>query len=190
MDSNRGEYQDGDEPIEETHSQETDNRAEGIPPAKPKKKKSAASKSSSKLKARGRDAGIVPAGRTIYFDLSYNVAAALCYFAPLPVLGILWLATENKNNRYLRFHAIQSLILTGSLIGISVIIGTIGAVFDLIPVIGPVMGMIFLLLRALLAFIFMGICVRMMFSVYKGKEGRFPLVANWADKFMEPSVDQ
>ena len=60
-----------------------------------------------------------PPGKTQTLGLDYNVAALLCY---LPVCAIniifpiIWLVTEPKQNRFLRFHALQSLFLTGAFI--------------------------------------------------------------------------
>ncbi len=52
--------------------------------------------------------------KTKLFDIDNNIAAALAY---VPLVGaniifsIVWLVTEPKSNRYLRHHAIQSLVL-------------------------------------------------------------------------------
>jgi len=60
-------------------------------------------------------------GKTKVLNLDYNVAAMLAY---LPiccvslVCSIMWIATEPKENRFLRFHALQSLFLTGALFAI------------------------------------------------------------------------
>jgi uncharacterized membrane protein len=60
--------------------------------------------------------GPPPENKTKTFGLNYNVAALLCY---LPICcinlitSIIWLVTEPKENKFLRFHALQSLFLTG-----------------------------------------------------------------------------
>src|SRR5215471_17814780 len=57
-----------------------------------------------------------PGGKTQTLGLDNNVAALLCYLpaclccADL-IFSILWLATEPKENRFLRFHALQGLLL-------------------------------------------------------------------------------
>ena len=61
--------------------------------------------------------GPMPGGVTKVGGLTYNTAALLCY---LPVLGInlisslIWIFTEPKENKFLRFHAIQSLLIVVS----------------------------------------------------------------------------
>jgi len=55
-----------------------------------------------------------PTGKTKVMNLDYNIAGLLAY---LPIccinliFSIIWLATEPKENRLLRFHSLQSLIL-------------------------------------------------------------------------------
>jgi uncharacterized membrane protein len=64
--------------------------------------------------------------------LSYNVAALLCY---LPICcvnlitSIIWLATEPKENKFLRFHALQSLFLIGVGIVVWVLFAILAIVF-------------------------------------------------------------
>lgn len=62
--------------------------------------------------------GPPPEQKTKTLGLSYNVAALLCYIpACLCCInlfaGILWLVTEPKENRFVRFHAMQGLLLFG-----------------------------------------------------------------------------
>jgi len=50
--------------------------------------------------------------------LDYNVAAMLCYLPACLccvdlIFCILWLVTEPKENRFIRFHAMQGLLLFG-----------------------------------------------------------------------------
>ena len=66
--------------------------------------------------------------------LSYNVAAMLCYIPScLCCLNlipcILWLASEPKTSRFLRFHALQGLLLWGVYFVISIILRILGTAF-------------------------------------------------------------
>lgn len=79
--------------------------------------------------------GPPPENKTKTLGLSYNVAALLCY---LPfclccvnlIPCILWLATEPKENRFLRFHALQGLILFGFFMAILIVLRILGAVVN------------------------------------------------------------
>lgn len=74
------------------------------------------------------------AGKTNTLPMDYNIAALLCY---LPVafvnvgFSILWLATEPKANRIVRFHALQGLFLAGAALIVGMIISALSVV--LIP---------------------------------------------------------
>jgi len=194
------EAQDSSSQVDESGHDEDEEDDEDYRPAPKPKKKSSSAKSSSgkssgkssarssrtKLPSAAKQLDLAPEGRTVFFDLPYNGAAALCYLPLVPGLAaILWIFTENQSNKYLRFHCVQSLAITVLLVGISVLIGTVGAILDFIPVIGGPLSFILLLVRALIAFIFMGICLNLMFSVYRGKETRLPFVAQICDRFVE-----
>lgn len=132
------------------------------------------------------DLAEVPAGRTNFFDLEYNIAAALCYFPILPILvSVLWLKTELNINQYLKWHCIQGIIFGGGFLVISVLMGTVEAIFGFIPLIGPIIALILSLVRALMAVLFTVFCVKQMVNVYKGKPGKLPFAAKLTDQFMQ-----
>src|SRR5205085_1349071 len=65
----------------------------------------------------------------------YNIAALLCYLPTCLccvnlVPCVLWLATEPKENRFLRFHALQGLILFGLYVVVYIILRLLGAVIN------------------------------------------------------------
>ena len=89
--------------------------------------------------------------------LAPNVAAALCY-VPLCCLNIIWavyaVAVE-KQSRFLRFHAFQSLLWAGALIAaglavaiVSAISGTLGMILNVLLLIVGVGGSLFLAFKA------------------------------------------
>ncbi|HYV07271.1 MAG TPA: DUF4870 domain-containing protein [Blastocatellia bacterium] len=67
--------------------------------------------------------------KTKVLNLDHNVAAMLAY---LPICcisvitSIIWIATEPKESRFLRFHALQSLFLTGALFAILFVLWILG----------------------------------------------------------------
>ncbi len=133
-----------------------------------------------------RDLVEVPEGKTVMFDLNYNFAAALCYFPiALCILApALWLKTESADNKYLRFHAIQGLCLAGIMIGIQVILGTLGKIIKFIPLFNLVVPLLLALLGAVVSMIWGVICVKQMLRVYKRQTGRLPVIAKFADKWV------
>ncbi len=65
-------------------------------------------------------------------SLSFNVAAMLCYLPSCLccinlIASILWLATEPKTSRFVRFHALQGLLLWGANFVVSIVFRILGA---------------------------------------------------------------
>lgn len=89
--------------------------------------------------------------------LAPNVAAALCY-VPLCCLNIVWaiyVVVVEKQSRFLRFHAFQSLLFAGVMIVggilvqiVSAISGALGAVLSVLLLVVGVGGALFLAFKA------------------------------------------
>lgn len=100
--------------------------------------------------------------------LEENIAGLLCYLFTF-VSGIIFLLIE-KENKFVRFHAMQSLIFFGGYFIISFIIG-------LIPIIGLIIG--------LLAFpIGLVIAIFLMYKAYKGEQYKLPIIGNMAEQLL------
>jgi uncharacterized membrane protein len=193
MNSNRGpdpddlEIDENEEDDDPFHDQFSSSSESGYLKQEPKKKKQSTSASKKSLPhMKGMD--VIPAGKTVFFDLDYKTAAALCYIPVAPgVAGILWLLTENTQNRYLRFHCIQSIALIGAFIAVNVVFGTVRSILSIIPMLGDALGIVLSLFGGLIALAVMGISFRLMYSVWQGKEVRLPVIANIVDRYAEPS---
>lgn len=184
MDSNRDEHPlDADESVEDVKPKPRRKASDGVG-IEPTKRRS--SRNTPSLAGRGTDTGIIPAGRTLYFDLEFNIAAALCYFPLSGLASILWLATEKgESNQFLKFHAVQSLVITVALVAINVLCGTVEAVLGVIPVVGPMVAFLLMLVQALVGLLFLGLCVSSAVSVYKGKDLKLPVVASLSERIAE-----
>src|SRR5260370_41063672 len=60
-----------------------------------------------------------PGGKTQVLGLDYKIAGMLCYLPPClccidVIFSILWIATEPKENRFVRFHALKALFIFGA----------------------------------------------------------------------------
>jgi len=123
-----------------------------------------------------------PTGKTKVLNLDYNVAAMLAY---LPicwislVASIIWIASEPKENKFLRFHALQSLILTGALIAVYIVLWIFGAVAIRI-FFG--FGLLVLLLEVAVG---VGGLVLFILGAVKGYQGqmwKLPIIGDMAEK--------
>ena len=94
-----------------------------------------------------------------------NVAAALSYLVGF-VTGIIFLLAE-KDNKFVRFHAMQSTLF---FIGIVII----DVVLQVIPILGALV-VIFLLIPLSAV-----VWLLMMYKAYQGEDYKLPLVGQWA----------
>lgn len=101
--------------------------------------------------------------------LQTNVAGLLCYLGAW-VTGIIFLIIE-KEDKTVRFHAIQSIVIFGFLTILSI-------VFAPIPVINHISGPIIWII-----WVIVWICL--MVLTYQGKMTRVPVAANIADSFLK-----
>ena len=98
--------------------------------------------------------------------LDPNLAGLLCYLLGL-ITGIVFLIIE-KENRFVRFHAFQSLAVFGALFVLSLIAG-------FIPVIGR-------LISILLAPVGLILWILLMVKAYQGERYKLPVVGDWAEE--------
>jgi uncharacterized membrane protein len=114
--------------------------------------------------------------------LDSNVGAMLTY---LPVCGvsliysIIVLVTE-KDNRTVRFHAFQSLLLMGAIIVFSIVIAIIGVILGFIS---STLAMLFGLLIWLPVLAFIGLAILMCVKAYGGGTYKLPIVGDLAEKW-------
>lgn len=112
--------------------------------------------------------------------LDENLAGALAYILGL-ITGVLFLVIEN-DNRFIRFHAAQSIALHVAFIVLWIVLSVIQIVLGSIPGIGGVMSMLFNIL------IWMGVGLGglalwlfVMYKAYNHEEFHLPVVGDIAD---------
>lgn len=113
-----------------------------------------------------------PINETPSIRLSSNIAGMLCYLG-VWISGIIFLVLEQKN-KYVRFHAAQSIVLFGGLNIIGLILGNIpgiGWAFNL------VIGILYLILW-----------IVMMVKAYKNELYKIPLAGDLAEKLEQISM--
>lgn len=116
---------------------------------------------------------VPPGGGTTGTGLAPNVAGALAYLLG-PITGILFLVVE-KENRFVRFHAMQSTVLS-----IAWIIVTFGlSFFTAVPVLGWIVGILLSFVLGLAGFI---LWLLLMWKAFQGEEWELPVVGPFARK--------
>src|SRR5260370_3816003 len=140
---------------------------------------------SAPYEASGPPSG-APGGKTS-LGLDSNVGAMLCYWANFLcciglVLAIVFLVTE-KENRFVKFHAVQSLFLVGTQIAVGLVVGILGFVvsmaLDMVHM--SLMGWLLVLcLRLLLFLIFIVIWIIAGMKAYGGQWYKLPIIGEFA----------
>lgn len=98
--------------------------------------------------------------------LSQNIAALLCYLAGF-VTGIVFLFIE-KENRFVRFHAIQSILVFGTIFVLSFVLTAV-------PLIGWLLGI-------LLSPLSLVLWIYLMWKAYHNEWAKLPVVGDIAEK--------
>ena len=122
--------------------------------------------------------------------LDGNVAAALGY--PIGILAIICLIME-KENRFVKFHALQSILLHVSYIVVMIAVWLIGIVLAIAGMaaaaatdsgaLGGLMGMLFGLIWLVVIVSYIGGLIYAAVKAYGGNDFKLPIIGNMAEKF-------
>jgi uncharacterized membrane protein len=135
-----------------------------------------------------------PPGKTKTLNLEYNTAGLLCYIPGCCCLVnvipcILWLATEPKENRLLRFHSVQGLLLAGVWVICWILLTIISIVFGMgmsaMPGTGLAYaggGLILLLIRLVVGVGLLTVHIIAMVKANQGVMWKLPIIGDIAEK--------
>jgi|ERR1051325_5923773 uncharacterized membrane protein len=120
--------------------------------------------------------------------LDENVASLLAYVFNW-ISGLIFFLIE-KNSRLVRFHAMQSILLFGTVIVVGTVLWVVLLVLSIIlGYISSVLGSIFGLLMGLFALIYtvviVGAWILCMVKAYQGQYFKLPVIGNFAEKFSQ-----
>ena len=111
--------------------------------------------------------------------LSANVAGLLAYVLG-PLTGVLFLVIE-KENRFVRFHAAQSIAVGLALIALSIAFSIVSAVVAVVPILGWIVALLAGLVFALLTFV---LWIVLMLRAFRGREWEVPVVGRYARRYV------
>jgi uncharacterized membrane protein len=117
--------------------------------------------------------GATPMGGTSSLGLSQNVASGLSYVFGW-VSGLIIFLTE-KQNRFVRFHAMQSILFFGGVTVVSILLGILGVI--------PALGLFVGLLRDLVGIVSFVGWIILMINGFQGKYFKLPIVGDYAEKY-------
>jgi uncharacterized membrane protein len=130
-----------------------------------------------------------PGGKTSFMGLDSNLGAMLCYIANFlcclgVVLAIVFLFTE-KENRFVKFHAVQSLFLAALQIVVGILVGVLGAILSLALNTFDMSGLAWILilgLRFILLLVFLALWILGGIKAYGGQWYKLPIIGDLAWK--------
>jgi len=123
-----------------------------------------------------------------------NLAAMLCYLGALAVhviVGLIFFFVE-KENRFVRFHAMQSVLYvvacTAVMIVLAILNGIIAVVFSVAAsatnsgIIGMLVGLITMVIWLVIPLIYIGGLILGGIKAYQNTKFKFPIIGNLAEK--------
>jgi uncharacterized membrane protein len=114
-----------------------------------------------------------PGGQKTGMGLEPNLAAALSYLCGW-LTGLIFFLVE-KDNNYVKFHAMQSIIVFGSLTVISIAC----TILSFVPAVGWILGLIGKIGVMCIGFI---AWILLMLKAYQGERFHFPVAGDIAEK--------
>lgn len=109
--------------------------------------------------------------------LDAKIASALGY--PIGLIAIIEIIIE-KENRFARFHAFQSLLLH---VGWVVIFIVLGVLFGIMTAISSTLGLLAALIYPLLMLVYLGSLLFCAYKAYQGETFKLPVVGDMAANF-------
>lgn len=118
-----------------------------------------------------------PKGKTALGGLDANLTSALGY--PIGIIAIIELIIE-KQNRFARFHAMQSLLLHVAFVVIYIIVAILMGVM---MAISSNLGLIFGLFMPFVGLLYLGALLFSAYKAYQGEWFKLPAISNIAENF-------
>ena len=115
-------------------------------------------------------------GKSSVGNLDANVAALLAYIATW-LSGLIFYLME-KDNRFVRFHAMQAILLGGSAIVILIVFSVLWSVTAYIS---WILGSLFGLVGLLIWLVVLAAWVMCMVKAYQGQQFKLPILGNIAE---------
>jgi uncharacterized membrane protein len=111
--------------------------------------------------------------------LAPNVAGALSYVLG-PITGVLFLVLE-KENRFVRFHAAQSITTGLVLVAISIALSLLSTVLAFVPVLGWIVALLLAIVMGFGSFV---LWLLLMWRASQGKEWEVPFAGGLARRIV------
>jgi len=106
--------------------------------------------------------------------LAPNVAGALSYLFGI-ITGVIFFVLE-KDNPFVRFHAMQSIIVSATFIVLSIVLSIVA----MVPILGWIVGALASMVLGIVALI---LWLVLMFKAFQGQEWEVPIIGKYARQY-------
>ena len=114
-----------------------------------------------------------------------NIAAGLSYL--FSIVGGLIFYFGEKQNRFVRFHAMQSILFNAFWIVLFIVLFTVQSVLYASVILIPV-GFVFTCLTILLPLALLVVWIVLMVYAFQGKYFKLPVIGDYAEKYAAPTM--
>ncbi len=104
--------------------------------------------------------------------LTENVAGLLCYVLGW-ISGLIFLLIEQEN-KFVRFHAVQSIVTFGSITIVSIALSILGLI--------PFLGVVFDIANVIIGLLAFVLWIVLMVKAYQGTKYKLPWAGDFAEK--------
>ena len=104
--------------------------------------------------------------------LTENVAGLLCYILGW-VSGVIFILIEQEN-KFVRFHAIQSIVIFGSITVVSIALSILGSI--------PYLGVVFNIANGIIGLLAFVLWIVLMVKAAQGTKYKLPWAGDFAEK--------
>ncbi len=121
--------------------------------------------------------------KTQVLSLDFNIAGLLCYVPFGVIFAVIFLATEPKESRFVRFHSLQSVTLLGTVIVLSIVLSIVGTVFSYVPVIGWMLALLMIPVGLVVSLAFLVMAVIAMIKAHQNEMWKIPVISKLVENF-------
>lgn len=116
-------------------------------------------------------------------NIDPRIAAFLAYFLSIFIsfLGGLLFFLLEKENRFIRFHSLQSVFFNAAVIIISIALTIITVIIAFVPVVGALSAAVIWSIFIIGAFV---VWILLMVKSIQGEYYKVPLIGDWADRYV------
>lgn len=124
----------------------------------------------------------LPTGKTQVLGLDNNIAGLLCYVPFGFVAAIVFLLTETKENKFVRFHAIQSLLFCGGLMALTTVMSMFSLIIARLPFIGYIFALLMIPFWLIVSLGSLALVIIAIVKAYQYQFYKLPVIGNYAEK--------